>query len=85
MFTNDRESKSGVSLLNTNPSNIGEEIQITYTPESDGFLFVWLYTSVDVPYVIGRKIGYLYIPKENEKKIELLEKSILTQIQKKRN
>lgn len=83
MFTNDRESKSGVSLLNTNPSNIGEEIQITYTPESDGFLFVWLYTSVDVPYVIGRKIGYLYIPKENEKKIELLEKSILTQIQNK--
>lgn len=83
MFTNDRESKSGVSLLNTNPSNIGEEIQITYTPESDGFLFVWLYTSVDVPYVIVRKIGYLYIPKENEKKIELLEKSILTQIQNK--
>lgn len=79
MFTNDRESKSGVSLLNTNPSNIGEEIQITYTPKSDGFLFVWLFTSVDVPYVIGRKIGYLYIPKENEKKIELLEKSILTQ------
>jgi lysophospholipase L1-like esterase len=83
MFTNDRESKSGVSLLNTNPSNIGEKIQITYTPESDGFLFVWLYTSVDVPYVIGRKIGYLYIPKENKKKIELLEKSILTQIQNK--
>lgn len=83
MFTNDRESKSGVSLLNTNPSNIGEEIQITYTPKSDGFLFVWLYTPVDVPYVIGRKIGYLYIPKENEKKIELLEKSILTQIQNK--
>lgn len=83
MFTNDRKSKSGVSLLKTNPSNIGEEIQITYTPESDGFLFVWLYTSVDVPYVIGRKIGYLYIPKENEKKIELLEKSILTQIQNK--
>lgn len=79
IFTNDRESKSGVSLLNTNPSNIGEEIQITYTPESDGFLFVWLFTSVDVPYVIGRKIGNLYIPKENEKKIELLEKSILTQ------
>lgn len=79
VFTNDRESKSGVSLLNTNPSNIGEEIQITYTPKSDGFLFVWLFTSVDVPYVIGRKIGYLYIPKENEKKIELLEKSILTQ------
>lgn len=79
IFTNDRESKSGVSLLNTNPSNIGEEIQITYTPESDGFLFVWLFTSVDVPYVIGRKMGYLYIPKENEKKIELLEKSILTQ------
>ena len=83
MFTKDRESKSGVSLLNTNPSNIGEEIQITYTPESDGFLFVWLYTHVDVPYVIWRKIGYLYIPKENEKKIELLEKSILTQIQNK--
>lgn len=83
MFTNDRKSKSGVSLLKTNPSNIGEEIQITYTPESDGFLFVWLYTSVNVPYVIGRKIGYLYIPKENEKKIELLEKSILTQIQNK--
>ena len=83
MFTNDRESKSGVSLLNTNPSNIGEEIQITYTPESDGFLFVWLFTSVDVPYVIGGKIGYLYIPKENKKKIELLEKSILTQIQNK--
>lgn len=83
MFTNNRKSKSGVSLLNTNPSNIGEEIQITYTPESDGFLFVWLYTSVYVPYVIGRKIGYLYIPKENEKKIELLEKSILTQIQNK--
>ena len=83
MFTNDRESKSGVSLLNTNPSNIGEKKQITYTPKSDGFLFVWLYTSVDVPYVIWRKIGYLYIPKENEKKIELLEKSILTQIQNK--
>ncbi|MDM8309707.1 hypothetical protein [Phocaeicola barnesiae] len=83
MFTTDKDGMSGESLLNTNPNNIGEEIQITYTPTSDGYLFIWLYKSMNVPYVVGKKIGNLYLPKENEKKIELLENSISTEIQDK--
>ena len=42
MFTTDKESMIGTSILNTDPENIGEAIDMVYTPSENGYLFVWI-------------------------------------------
>ena len=76
MFTTDRESMKGTSLLNTDPKNIGADVNLKFKPTSDGYLFVWLFFSSTVPYTVGKKIGDLYLPKENEKNIKELKNLI---------
>lgn len=76
MFTTDRESMKGTSLLNTDPKNIGADVNLKFKTTSDGYLFVWLFFSSTVPYTVGKKIGDLYLPKENEKRIKELENRI---------
>ena len=76
MFTTDRESMKGTSLLNTDPKNIGADVNLKFKPTSDGYLFVWLFFSSTVPYTVGKKIEDLYLPKENEKSIKELENRI---------
>lgn len=76
MFTTDRESMKGTSLLNTDPKNIGAGVNLKFKPTSDGYLFVWLYFSPTVPYTVDKKIRDLYLPKENEKSIKELKNLI---------
>lgn len=76
MFTTDKESMKGTSLLNTDPKNIGADVNLLFSPTSDGYLFVWMYSSSTIPYTVGKKIGDLYLPKENEKSIKELETRI---------
>lgn len=76
MFTTDRESMKGTSLLNTDPKNIGADVNLKFKPTSDGYLFVWLFFSSTVPYTVGKKIGDLCLPKENEKSIKELKNLI---------
>ena len=86
MFTTDKESMQGTSLLNTDPKNIGEDVDLIFNPTSDGYLFVWLYDNPNIPYVVGKEIEALYLPKENKKSIKELNtliNSISTEIQDK--
>lgn len=86
MFTTDKESMEGTSLLNTDPKNIGADVNLRFNPTSDGYLFVWLYDNSNVPYVVRKEIGVSYLPKENEKSIKelnILINSISTEIQNK--
>lgn len=86
MFTTNKESMKGTSLLNTDPKNIGADVNLKFVPSEDGYLFVWLFTSETVPYTVGKKIGDLYLPTENEKSIKELENridAISTEIQNK--
>lgn len=86
MFTTDKESMKGTSLLNTDPKDIGADVNLRFNPTSDGYLFIWLYNSSTVPYTVGKKVGDLYLPKENEKSIKELENritAISTEIQDK--
>ena len=86
MFTTDKESMQGTSLLNTDPKNIGADVNLRFNPISDGYLFVWLYDNSNIPYVVGKEIGVSYLPKENEKSIKelnILINSISTEIQDK--
>lgn len=75
MFTTDRESMKGTSLLNTDPKNIGADVNLKFKPTSDGYLFVWIYFSPTVPYTVDKKED-LYLPKENEKSIKELKNLI---------
>lgn len=76
MFTTDRESMKGTSLINTDPKNIGADVNLKFKPTSDGYLFVWLFFSSTVPYTVSKKIRDLYLPKENEKSIKELKNLI---------
>lgn len=76
MFTTDRKSMKGTSLLNTDPKNIGADVNLKFKPTSDGYLFVWLFFSPTVPYTVGKKIGNVCLPKENKKSIKELKNLI---------
>lgn len=76
MFTTNKESMYGTNLLNTDPKNIGADVDLRFSPTSDGYLFVWFYKESDAPYVVGKEIGESYLPKENKESIKENKKSI---------